>query len=267
MLRVAATRFNKPYHYAATFNGLSGRTDSLAAAVANTAVVRSAEAAVYPVFLNLSLYFQDVWQATERTAVTFGLRWDINPAPSARKGQPLLALATDGYALTRFEPLYRTSWRDIGPRLGLSYLMDDTAGREMTFRVGAALLHDPLSSSMIRAFSAAPFTSDRILTLANFPLTPLNLQPPELPASRPYGQVTAVAAGFKPPAVYQWNATLERMFGPRQALSFGYIGVAGQRLFEPRGWPTFRPTTTCCIASPTERCRGITAFRRNCAGA
>jgi len=40
----------------------------------------------YPHFVNFSAFAQDEWRARPRLNLSFGLRWDVNPAPTAPKG-------------------------------------------------------------------------------------------------------------------------------------------------------------------------------------
>src|SRR5437870_1154116 len=40
-------------------------------------------------FTNLSFFAQDVWKITRRLTATYGIRWDINPAPSSPNGTPM----------------------------------------------------------------------------------------------------------------------------------------------------------------------------------
>ena len=75
-----------PYSLGVSFNGVTGYDQSLLTGVALNGQVSSNVGTVYPTYTNLSAYGQDTWRATERTTVTYGLRWDLNPAPTTRKG-------------------------------------------------------------------------------------------------------------------------------------------------------------------------------------
>lgn len=239
--RSMPTNFRKPYSATVTFNGLAGDKGSMTSGYATSAVVTSNETAVYPVYVNFSLYGQDSYRATERTTLIYGLRWDVNPAPGVRKGPRPYALASDMSicAVTQSEGLYQTRWLDVAPRLGLAYQMDPTPGREMVFRLGAGLFYDMGYGMSGGAFNGAPYSSVKNLTSVAFPLSAANLKAPALPPTRPFGQLVAADVALKSPVVFQWSATLERGFGRGQMLSVGYIGTSGRRLLQTQGTPSF----------------------------
>src|SRR5215472_10040695 len=90
-----------------------------------------------------AMYGQDTWRATDRTTITYGLRWDVNPAPTSWKGQRPFALSSSTIAgVTQNDPIYPTRWFDVAPRFGIAYLSDDKPGREMTLRAGFGTFYD-----------------------------------------------------------------------------------------------------------------------------
>ncbi len=238
--RIMPTNYHAPYSSSAVFSGLTGDDGALLTGIATNAQVSNNTPAVYPVYLNLSTYAQDTWRATERTTLTYGLRWDINPAPSTRKGEKPFALAESEVAgVTQNEPLYETRWLDLAPRVGLAYQIDTTQGREMMFRAGFGLFYDLGYGVTAGAFNGAPYSSVRTISSATFPLTAADAAPPTLPPTRPYGQVTSAENTLKSPVVFQWNSTVERSFGRGQLLSVGYVGTSGRRLMRTETRPSF----------------------------
>ena len=238
--RMMPTNHNRPYSLSYTFNGLAGGDGSLASAVATNAQVSSNLEKVYPVYTNFSAYAQDTYRATERTTLTYGLRWDVNPAPGVRSGpKPLVA---NGSSVTSDEPLYDTRWLDLSPRVGLAYQMDTTENREMMFRAGIGLFYDVGYGMYASAFSGAPYANDRTITLATFPLSSSYSTPPVMPPEKPFGQVTGASSDLKSPVVIQYNASVERYFGPGQMLSAGYTGTKGRRLLRTESQPSFGDT-------------------------
>jgi len=225
--RLAATYRYQPYRALFAFNGFTPASGGLLSGTAAAAAIVSSEPAVYPLYTGFSLYLQDTWRATSRTTLIWGFRWDINPAPDVRSGPPPIAFK--GFAdfpdITRIDPLYATRWRDFGPRFGLAYQLDTTPGREMMFRFGAGVLYDIGYGSAVRAFEAAPFVNQRTFAAPAFPLPPDRLEPIALPATRPYGLVSASEPDLHAPRAYLWNASIERMFGGAQSLVLTYAAA------------------------------------------
>ncbi len=239
--RTSPTNYRLPYSTSITFNGLSGEAGSIASGTATSAVVSANETVVYPLYVNFSFYAQDTFRATERTTLTYGLRWDVNPAPGVREGPRPYAIASDMplSGVTQSEGLYHTRWFDIAPRIGMAYQIDTTQGRELLFRIGIGTFYDMGYGMSGGAFNGAPYSSIKNLTSVTFPLNVANLKPPALPPTRPFGQVSAADVDLKSPIVFQWNATLERSFGRAQSLSFGYVGTTGRRLLRTESTPSF----------------------------
>jgi len=77
--------FSSPFFYR-TFVQFSGVTAAPGGALSGTAAF--AQPAVFaPSALlskNFSLYGQDTWRITPRFTLTYGLRWDVNPAPEGK---------------------------------------------------------------------------------------------------------------------------------------------------------------------------------------
>jgi hypothetical protein len=235
--RIMPTNYRNPYSVSYMFNGLAGGDGAMSSGVATNAQISSSLEAIYPVYDNFSAYAQDTYRATERTTLTFGARWDVNPAPGVRSGPQPLVLS--GGSVTQDQPLYNTRWLDIAPRVGLAYQMDTTQDREMMFRAGFGLFYDVGYGISAGAFSGAPYSNDRTISLATFPLSGSDAAPPAMPPEEPYGQVTGADAALKSPVVLQYSATLERYFGQAQMLSIGYTGTRGRRLLRSESQPSF----------------------------
>jgi hypothetical protein len=238
--RIMPTNHPTPYSLNVTFNGISGDKGALVSAIATNAQVSSSLPAIYPLYSNFSAYVQDTYRATERTTLTYGVRWDVNPAPGVRQGPRPLAVSDSTIAgVTQNEPLYQTRWLDVAPRFGLAYQMDTTQGREMMFRMGIGLFYDTGYGTSSGAFGGAPYSSVRTISLATFPLSSSDAAPPSLPPTRPYGQVISADTNLKSPIVPQWNLTIERYIGAGQMFSVGYVGNKGRRLLRSESRPSF----------------------------
>jgi hypothetical protein len=243
--KLLQTNNRPPYSASFSFNGLAGYDESFLTGVSLNGSVASNMTTVYPTYLNLSLYAQDTWRFTDRTTFTYGLRWDLNPAPTTSQGPKPFALSDSNIAgVTQNEPVYPTRWTNIAPRFGVAYLSDDTPGREMMLRAGVGLFHDLGYGVVDGAFNGAPYSNIQSDSLVPFPLSANALAPPGLPATRPYGQITTGGPGLVSPIVYQWNGTLEKNFGPGQMLSIGVAGTAGVNLMRTATMPSFSSAYT-----------------------
>jgi hypothetical protein len=238
--RMPQTNFRLPYTESASFNGIDVYSYAFITGLALNAQVSSNITEVYPVYMNYSMYGQDTWRATDRTTVTYGLRWDVNPAPTTTQGPKPFALSNDAIAgVTQNEPVYPTRWFNVAPRFGVSYLSDNRPGHEMVLRLGIGMFYDPGYGAIGGAFRGAPYSNVDTISEANFPLLPVFLAPPGLPVTRPYPQITTGAIGLSSPVVYQWNGTLEKNLGKGQVLDVSLVGSRGENLLRTETQPTY----------------------------
>jgi hypothetical protein len=231
----------KPYSVNVSFDGMNGTNGGLLTGTATNSVVRSSITDRYPFYQNYAFYIQDNWKKTNRLTLTYGFRWDVNPAPSARTGQSLLALDSS-FNLTASNKLYGTSWFNIAPRFGLAYQLRGSGDHVTLVRSGMGVFYDTGYGSSASAFDSAPYVNSIITTLPAFPLNSTVLLIPGLPPVKPYGMVMGADPNLKSPLVYQWNVVLERWFGSGQSLSVGYVGTAGRRLLRQENAGSFFST-------------------------
>jgi hypothetical protein len=238
--RILVTNNRLPYSENVSFNGISGNSYSLTSGTALNGQVTSSVKTVYPTYLNFSLYGQDTWHFTERTTFTYGLRWDVNPAPTARQGEKPFALSTNSIAgVTQNDPIYPTKMWNIAPRGGVAYQISTQPGFEMMFRSGFGVFYDLGYGTTSGAFSGAPYQNVTTISEVQFPLAAKYLAAPLLPPTRPYGQVTTAALDLVTPLVYQWNTTIEQHFGSSSLLSIGYAATRGKNLTRVQTSPAY----------------------------
>ena len=180
-----------------------------------------------------SLYAQDTWKTTRRLTVTYGVRWELSPAPSARGATQLaswmnvndpsqLALAPAGTAL------WHTRYANFAPRFGVAYSL--TEKHDLVLRAGAGIFYDLGIGQATVLPSYFPNSADASYPSVSLPLsdlTPYLVTPSRQP---PYGLTYAFSPNLALPRSYQWNVALEKGFGTRQAISFTYAGQAGRDL-------------------------------------
>ena len=198
--------------------------------------ISSISGALFPLFTNFSAYAQDTWKVTPRLVVTYGLRWELNPAPSERNGNlPFPVNQVDNVATLdlapRGGPLYKTTYNNFAPRVGISFKLSQRHGRETVLRSGFGIFYDLGTGTVSSTFVSFPFSASRTLnTNPPFPLNATLLAPPVPDLNARPVTLNAVDPDLQLPRTYQWNFALEQSLGSHQALSATYVGAAGRRL-------------------------------------
>jgi hypothetical protein len=182
-----------------------------------------------------SLYAQDSWKATRRLVLTYGVRWELNPAPKGLGSTNLASwLNVDNLSAVTLAPagtsLWHTRYGNFAPRFGIAYDFDG-AGR-MVLRAGAGVFYDLGVGASANLAGDFPnhaigeyfFQPVPVANIGSF-LPTVSLMPPY-----PAIGVEGFDPNLKLPHSYQWNVALERSFGGRQVLSATYVGQAGREL-------------------------------------
>jgi hypothetical protein len=182
-----------------------------------------------------SAYAQDTWKLRRKITLTYGLRWEVDPAPRVSAGQaPIIRGVTSpgdlstAYRVPPGKRIYPTSWSNFAPRLGIGWQVHDGSARKTVLRVGAGRFFDLGQGGFESLGYHAP-------TLVNYTNQPLGSPSGGSPSTVPVpggGTVLGPAQDYKLPYTWQWNLTLEQSFG-KQTFSAGYIGALGRRLI---GW-------------------------------
>lgn len=194
---------------------------------------------------NWSFYGQDTWKLTPKLTLTYGLRWDINPAPVTRtSGLPVYAIDgvfnSNPLALVQ-RPLWNTQWNAFAPRIGAAYLLTP----KTVLRGGFGLFNDLGFGSVLG--NGEPYSANALTYLVDNNgngTIPFNLN---LPSSDPNYfayqvppftttldssslGIQAVDPNLKTPFSLQWNAAVERQLGKNQTITASYVGQDGRRL-------------------------------------
>jgi outer membrane receptor protein involved in Fe transport len=194
----------------------------------------------YPYSVNIdnySLFAQDTWRMTNHVTLTYGLRWEINSAPtSATSGQSLYAVHgifdSNPIALVPGS-LWQTKYSNFAPRVGAAYQVTP----KTVVRGGFGLFYDLGYGNAVGDGSGAyPYFQFGFTSLSPpgvpFDLTNPAFQP--LPFSTAITSVssglTAVDPNLQVPLTIQWNVALERELGANQRLTATYVGADGRRL-------------------------------------
>ena len=239
----------------------AGAYDTFTNAIANLAYVnitqQSRQGSFY--FNNLGLYAQDTWKATRRLTLTYGLRYDLDFVPTFSDGLNPLSVTSAGFTdVTQLAlappgtPLYKTTYNNFAPRVGVAYQLRQKPGQETVLRGGFGVFYDLASqdTGRIAQVNYPPFGANRQLLGpalcplfgippnlctfdAAFPIPPSQSTPPVI------GTLDATSTGLtfinpklKLPRSLQWNVAVEQSLGSNQTVSVSYVASRGDRLLQ-----------------------------------
>jgi len=164
---------------------------------------------------NFSAFAQDTWHAAPRLTLTYGVRWELSPAPRVA-APPLTASGT--IANPDLIPIWQIRYTDFAPRVGAAYRI--TGDGRTVVRAGAGLYFDPDFGVATDGVNGAPYNSWQFhspsFALAFVPSVSL--------------LTYAFAPDLRVPMIWEWNAMVERAWTPRDVFSIGYVGSAGRQL-------------------------------------
>ncbi len=196
-------------------------------------------APVTVLFRNLGVFSQDTWHVVPRLTITYGLRWDVDFAPSSLDGPSIPSLT--GYNLGDFStlavasagtPPFKTQYTNVAPRLGLAFEVFQKQNWQTVFRGGFGVFYDLVSSETGTAIGLGdpPFGTFTPLS-GSFPYAPSQISPTPIPPA-----TIASIAAFNPklrlPYTLEWNIAWEQGIGREQSISASYIGASGRRLLQ-----------------------------------
>jgi Carboxypeptidase regulatory-like domain/TonB dependent receptor len=201
-------------------------------------------------YRQFSLFAQDTWKLSRRATITYGVRWDINPAPAWTSNNPGFSIQSSSYNPSNLStininplgtPAYPTTYGNFAPRLGVAYQLSDNPKWGRVLRAGYGIFYD--TGSQVGSLLSNPYNarfnnqgSGAIAPTVQFPITTANaiyVTPPAARTTLPVsngGTDNLINPNFNLPYVHQTNVTLEQQLGGRQTLSVGYVGAAGRRL-------------------------------------
>ena len=214
------------------FNGVAGALGGTVAAL-TTAASSSANRASHGT--NFAAFAQDTWSATPRLTLTYGMRWEVDPAPGLNDSDQAITLTTADPATMAIAPpgtaMFSTTYGNVAPRLGAAYRLRDIPGRETVLRGGWGIFYDLASPAVINNLSQTfPFTAVRSYGNVAFPADPAMLAPPTIVPGAPAGFLVAADPNLKLPYSHQWNLAVEQAFGSTATMSVSYVGALGRRL-------------------------------------
>ncbi len=249
--------FTDPYTYRqfAEFTGMSASPGGALSGIALAAETLAAESDALLAH-NLSFYGQDTWKATHRLTLTYGLRWDINPPLKGKNlaNDPFTVVGlSDPATMTlapRGTPLFKTTYGNVAPRVGLAYELSTRQNWNAVLRGGLGVFYDLGTGTLGAVSYYFPYTNAKIAFFEAFPLSAQNAAPPPLTLSPPVSVLFVTDPNLKLPRTYQWNVALEQSLGSGQSLSLTYVGAVGRDLL--RETILFQPNPDFSTVSKTD---------------
>jgi hypothetical protein len=206
-----------------------------------------------------AIYEQTDWKATPKLTLNFGVRWELQPAPTERHNRES---AWDPMAANPFGPgtyvfpgtngygrgLYQTHYNDWGPRLGAAYKLDATT----VIRGGFGIAYLPTNTGYgATSQNNAAFTTHNVQNYsAVFGANPDGVPIGQFQSPQVAVIIPALGTNISNPLQYggsantylqnyrdgydgrllQWNAFFEKSFTPNDIFSLGYSASRGDRM-------------------------------------
>ncbi|HEV2398786.1 MAG TPA: carboxypeptidase regulatory-like domain-containing protein [Candidatus Sulfotelmatobacter sp.] len=198
-------------------------------------------APAHPLYTNFSAFAQDEWRVLPRLSLSLGLRWELNPAPSVTQGLRPYALAgsnPDSWTLApQGTALWRTTWYNFAPRLGIAYILHNTRGHETVIRGGGGVFFDTGQQLGSSGFNGPGFVAYGAFGPGSFPTLPVI----PLIVNPPVGQqveANVTKPDLELPYTIEWNASVEQALSNSQTLTFSYVGSHSSKLLQESSFNT-----------------------------
>ncbi len=201
-------------------------------------------------YRQFSSFAQDTWKLTRRLTLTYGVRWEVNPAFQWTSNNAGFSIQSSTFNPSNLSgininplgtPAYATTWANFSPRLGVAYQLSENPKWGRVLRVGYGLFYD--TGSQAGSLLSNPFNgrfnnqgSGAIAPTVQYPISSANavyVTPPPARVTLPVsngGTDVLIDPNFKLPYVHQINVTVEQQIGGRQSLTASYVGALGRRL-------------------------------------
>jgi hypothetical protein len=191
---------------------------------------------------SFSLYGQDAWKVNPRLTLTYGFRWELAPAPSARDNKVLASWTNvsnpANVTLAPFgTPLWQTTFGNFAPRFGVAY--QPTEKGNLVLRGAVGVFYDLGVGNVADVGSFFPGEASLLTPSIPIPVANPASYVPAISLEPPYPLVEAFSNTLQLPRSYQWNVAIEKAFGGRQAISLTYVGQHGSKLLRQQS--TYQP--------------------------
>lgn len=198
-----------------------------------------------------SLFANDTWRLTKALTLNYGIRWELNPSPSAA-GPGLFAIqgnVANPSSITQAPAgtsLFQTVYTNFAPRFGFAYSLRDNPKFGTVIRGGVGIFFDTGTAATAAQAAGEGYPYKGTGSLSNVSFSSVNWgglisSTPSLPQ----GTLYITDPNIQAPRTYEWSLTLEQGFGPGTTLSLSYVGNDGQKLvstvadYDSYGGPTY----------------------------
>lgn len=199
----------------------------------------SKNVATTPAFNEFAAFLQDEWRLTPTVTLSSGVRWEVDPAPTEAHGKDAytaLGDINDPATLTlapQGTPLWKTSWYNFAPRVGVAWSAHQTPNYETVVRAGSGVYFDTGNQISTLGFAGIGFTAYNILFGSPLPVTASQLDF-TTDAIAPYtaSYVFAYPRHLQLPYTLQWSTSVEQGLGAGQSFTISYVASTGRRLLQ-----------------------------------
>jgi hypothetical protein len=191
-------------------------------------------------FHNLSAFGQDTWRVNPRLTLTYGLRWDVDFAPTTENNPQFAAVTGFSYSnpsnlalASPGTPIFNTTYGSFAPRVGVAYQISQKPEHTLVLRSGFGVFYDMVSTEAfdIDVLVAYPFFGGNTFTNTPFPTLPAVAAPPAIiPPNASQGTLVGFDPHLNVPYTLEWSAALEQGLGKDQTFTLSYLGSSGRRL-------------------------------------
>jgi hypothetical protein len=185
-----------------------------------------------------SLYGQDTWKATPRLTLTYGVRWELAPAPSGRGDTKLASWAnTNDFSALALAPIgtpiWRTTYTNFAPRVGIAYSLTEKS--DFVIRAGFGFFYDTAAGQVGSVAISYPNSAFAFPPPITLPVSDLTPYLPTISLDPPYPSAQGFVNNLRLPRSYQWNVAVEKSFRGKQVISATFVGQAGRELLRLEG--------------------------------
>jgi len=161
----------------------------------------------------------------------------VDPPPHGANGNDaytLLGNIGEPESLTlapRGTPLWKTSWFNFAPRVGIAWSVHNRSGWETVVRAGGGVFFDTNNQVASQGFQEFGFSAVAQYFGAPLPANPAQLDfTPSAAAPYTSSPIDAFPAHLQMPYTFQYNLSLQQAIHKTQAITVSYVGATGRRL-------------------------------------